>query len=172
MTLAEQGVPARRKWVAISLATLVMLISYWSVVLAFAAQSSGAADPIAPLALGIALIPFAYLVLAFVSNHQRAPMAVLAGMSMALVVGASVLFLSGDPVVSLVAGYGFGAVVSLRPEPGIRLRRRFAGAAAGAVAVWLLLLIAEPVGIFFAPAVPFTAVGLADGVLASSDEGE
>ncbi len=155
---------------AISLATLVMLVSYWSVVLAFAARGSGAADPIGPLALGIALIPFAYLVLAFVSIHQRAPMAVLAGMSMALVVGATVLFLLGDPVVSLVAGYGFGAVVSLRPEPGVLLRRRFVGAAAGALFVWILMLVAEPVGIFFAPAVPFTAVGLADGVLVSSGE--
>lgn len=150
----------------------MLLISYWSIVLAFAMRSTEAGDPFGPFALGLALVPFVYLVLAFVSVHQKAPGAVLSGMALALVVGATLLFLAGNPVVAVVAGYASGGVVALRPEPGVLLRRRAGGAAMATLLVWLLLVVAEPVAIFFAPAIPLTAVGIADGVFAPSDPGE
>ena len=150
----------------------MLLVSYWSIVLAFAARSTDDVDPFGPFALGMALVPFVYLILAFVSVHRSAPAAVMAGMGLALVVGAIMLFLTGNPVVALVAGYASGGVVALRPEPGVLLRRRAVGAAAGTVLVWILLAVAEPVAIFFAPAIPLTAIGMSDGLAAPSDAGE
>ena len=94
------------------IATLVAVVSYWSIVFAFVVtdlegtelelDSSMTAG--GPFALGLALVPFAFLALAFVSNHPRAPGAVFKAM-MISIPAALAFGLFGIPV-GLVAGFG------------------------------------------------------------------
>ena len=60
---------ARRKWVIVILATVVELVAFWSVIIGMARGSAEEGSGIAgsaagAFALGFALVPFAFLVLA------------------------------------------------------------------------------------------------------------
>ena len=50
-------------------------------------RGRAAPNPAAALAFGLALIPFVFIVLAFMSEHPRAPAAVFQAMVLALLVG-------------------------------------------------------------------------------------
>ena len=112
-------------------ATLVAVISYWSIIFAFVVtdlegteiELDSSITAAGPFALGLALIPFAFLTLAFLSNHPRAPGA--AFKAMMLSVPASLAFgLFGLPV-GLVAGFGMGGVLALRLDDVHRLKLRW-----------------------------------------------
>src|SRR4051794_19911619 len=74
----------KRKWQTITLGTLLLLPAYWALLAGLVAGASdsvderaGAPNTAAALALGLALIPFVFLLLAFMSGHPRAPGAVI-----------------------------------------------------------------------------------------------
>ena len=70
----------RRKWRAIMLATLCWSPAYWAMLAGLVSLASdGSTQPLAGpyIAFGLALIPFVFLALAFLSEHPRAPAAVV-----------------------------------------------------------------------------------------------
>src|SRR5688500_15575079 len=97
-----------KKWRAITLATLVLVPGFWSIltglVLAASDDPNIAINPGAAIAFGLAVIPFVFIVLAFLSEHPRAPGAVLRAMGLALLVGISVSAVARDAVTGIVAG--------------------------------------------------------------------
>lgn len=158
--------PPRRKWQAITLATLLLVPAYWSILAALVAAASDAPDPLpnpaASLALGLALIPFVFVVLAFVSEHPRAPAAVFRAMVLSLVVGVVVSALAADAVTGIVAGVGAGGVVALRADVDHNWRARALAVAFAVVYTFVLVRMASSLALLPAPIFPFTALGVAD----------
>jgi len=77
--------PAKKKWQAITLATLLLVPAYVFLlvgVVAAASKSRSAPVPAPYIAAGLALIPFVFVVLAFASGHPKAPGAVLRSMGL------------------------------------------------------------------------------------------
>lgn len=157
--------PPRKKWRAITVATLLLIPGYWfmlnGLVSAAAAGSDGPST--APLiAFGLAIIPFVFMVLAFLSEHPRAPGAVLRAMALALVVGIPLSALAADAVTGLVAGIGAGGIAALRADLDHDWRSRAIAVLAVSAFVFLLLRVAFAPALLLAPALPFTAIGVAD----------
>jgi hypothetical protein len=147
-----QPLSPRVKWRAITIATLAFLPAYWAVLIAMVSSAGdGGPSPGPAFALGLSLIPFVFLALAFFSGHPSAPGAVLKGMGLAIIVGIPVSALAADALTGLVAGMGAGGVSALRTDGPGRTRAR-------AVAV----AIAAEIAILLAPTFPFTSLGIAD----------
>ena len=155
----------RRKWQAITLATLLLVPGYWSILAGLVAAASDGPDPVANpaayLAFGLAVIPFVFIVLAFVSEHPRAPTAVWRALVLAVAVGGVVSVLTVDAVTGIVAGVGAGGVVSLRADAH-NWRARALAVAVAVVYTFLLVRMASSLALLPAPIFPFTAIGLAD----------
>jgi hypothetical protein len=155
-----------RKWRAITLATLVLAPALWALLagLVSVAADDGEAAPAAgpAIALGLALLPFAFLVLAFASEHPRAPGAVVRAMGLCLLVGIPVSAIAADAVTGLVAGVGAGGVAALRADLVHDWRMRAAAVAIGTVYAFVLARAAGAVVLVAAPIFPFTGIGLAD----------
>jgi hypothetical protein len=157
--------PPQRKWRAITLATLVVAPALWAVLVGLvstAAEEPGGPQPAAAIALGVALLPFAFIVLAFASEHPRAPGAVVRAMGLCLLVGTVVSAIAADAVTGLVAGVGAGGVVALRADSGHDWRARAAAVAVATVYSFVLARVAGAVVLLAAPVFPFTGLGLAD----------
>jgi hypothetical protein len=155
----------QRKWRAITLATLVLVLAFWSMLAGLVAAASD--DPDAPnaaaaIAFGLALIPFVFVVLAFMSEHPRAPGAVLRALGLALLVGIPVSALAGDAVTGIVAGVGAGGVAALRMEDDQTVRARVLAVIFAVVYTFVLVRVAGGLVLLPAPIFPFTAIGIAD----------
>jgi len=161
-----EPLPPARKWRAITLATLVLVPAYWFILAGLVSAASDtpdpAPDPAAGLAFGLALIPFVFIVLAFVSEHPRAPAAVFRAMTLALLVGITVSAVCADAVTGIVAGVGAGGVVALRADADHNWRARALGVVFAAVYTFLLVRMASSLALLPAPIFPFTAIGVAD----------
>jgi hypothetical protein len=154
-----------RKWRAITLATLVLAPAVWSLLaglVAVASDDIGGPQPAAAIALGLALLPFAFIVLAFASEHPRAPGAVVKAMGLCLLVGIPVSALAADAVTGIVAGVGAGGIAALRADIGHDWRTRAVAVAVGAAYSFVLARVAGPVVLVAAPIFPFTGIGIAD----------
>jgi len=162
-----EPLPPRRKWLVITLATLLLVPAYWSllaglVVEAAADPATTGPNPAAALALGLALVPFVFVVLAFGSGRSRAPGAVLRAMGLALLVGIPVSALAGDAVTGIVAGVGAGAVVALRADEGHSLGRRTWAVVLASLYTFALVRTAGAAALLPAPIFPLTGIGVAD----------
>jgi hypothetical protein len=154
----------RAKWRAITLASLVLAPAYWSIVaglVSVASDDRGAPNPGPFIAFGLALIPFVFVVLAFLSEHPRAPGAVVYAMVLSLLVGIPISALAPDAVTGFVAGLGAGGVVALRADAVHNYRARALAVVAVSVAVLLLAMVSD-IALLLAPALPFTSIGVAD----------
>ena len=163
--IGMQPLSPQRKWRAITLATLLLVPAYWSILAGLVAAASDGPDPLNPaasLAFGLALIPFVFIVLAFSSEHPRAPTAVFQALVLALVVGTVASALAADAVTGIVAGVGAGGVVALRADADHTWRARALGVAFAVVYVFVLVRIASSLALLPAPIFPFTAIGIAD----------
>lgn len=164
----------RRRWLAITLATLVELFAYWLMLFADLATQVDEETLTPPdsgagaFFLGLGLVPFAFIVLAFASNHRSAPGAVLRAMIVSVLFGLA-LGLFALPV-GLVAGFGAGGVYALRLDEPHRLRLRWVMVAGATVYMFIVLLIAPPAGLFAGGFLPFAAVGFADMVAEYQEE--
>jgi hypothetical protein len=141
-----------------------MAPAFWSVLAGVVAVSSE--DPRAPsagplIAFGLALVPFVFVVLAFLSEHPRAPGAVVRAMVLSLLVGIPVSAIAPDAVTGFVAGLGAGGIAALRADPIHSWRARAAAVAAVTLFVFLLVMVSD-VALLLAPALPFTSIGVAD----------
>ena len=147
------------------LATLVLVPSYWSVLagLVSVASKSPDAPPAGPfIAFGLALIPFVFIVLAFLSEHPRAPGAVVRGMGLALVVGIPVSAIAADAVTGLVAAAGAGGIAALRADRAEAWKARAIAVLTVSVYTYLMIRLAGDVILLLAPTLPFTCLGVAD----------
>ena len=155
----------RRKWLAITVATLAFVPAYWSLLAGLVSSATGSTTAPAagaPFALGLALVPFVFLVLAFLSGHPRAPGAVLRAMGLALLVGIPVSALAGDAITGVVAGIGAGGAAALRPEPESSWKPRALAVAVAATYTFVLVRLGADVVVLGAPVLPFTSLGVAD----------
>ncbi len=167
--------PRRRKWIAVGLATFVELVSFWAIIVGVARgiEDEAAGSAAGPFALGFALVPFAFLVLAFVSNHRRAPGAVMRAMGVWLLAGLPMI-LFVDPAAGMAAGYGMGGAIALRADEGHSFKARFWWVVALVVYVAVLVLgrIAPGPGALSASLLPFATVAFADYVIEQKEAAE
>ena len=155
----------RRKWRAITIASLLLLPAYLGIVVGLVAVASDRSDtPPAgpPIAFGLGLVPFVFVALAFLSSHPRAPGAAAKAMGLSLLVGIPIAALVPDVVTGLVAGIGAGGAVALRPEPNSSWKARATGVAAVSVYAAVMVRVVPDVTVLLAPTLPFTALGVAD----------
>jgi hypothetical protein len=163
---AFEPLSPQKKWRAITIATVLLVPGFWSMLAGLVALASeeaeGGPDPGAAIALGFALLPFVYVALAFLSLHPGAPMAVLKAMGLSLLVGLPISGIAGDAVTGMVAGVGAGGVVALRAEPYHRARVRVLSVAFASLYTMVLVRLAGDIVLLSAPILPLTAIGLAD----------
>jgi purine-cytosine permease-like protein len=165
----------RRKWRAILVATLALVPAFWSMLLGLVAAASDdpdAPNPAAALAFGLALIPFVFVVLAFMSEHPRPAGAVLRAMGLSLLVGIPVSALAGDAVTGIVAGLGAGGVAALRMDVDHTVRARVLAVVVATAYTFVLVRVAGGLVLLPAPIFPFTAIGIADHLSERSRERE
>ena len=154
----------KRKWQTITVATLLLVPAFWALLsglVASAADQPGGPDPAAALALGLALTPFVFIVLAFGSQHPRAAGAVLKAMGLSLLVGVPVSALAADAVTGVVAAIGAGGSVALRSDDGW-WKARAVAVTAVTLYTFVLIRVAGPIVLLPAPILPLTSIGLAD----------
>ena len=161
--------PPQRKWRAITLATLLLVPAFWAMLagLVSVASDDGEATADAPqaaaaLAFGLALIPFVFVVLAFLSEQPRPPTAVLKAMGLCLLVGIPVSALAADAVTGIVAGAGAGGIVALRADTPDGWKARAVAVMIGAAYTFVLVRVVGAVALLPAPVFPFTGIGVAD----------
>ena len=156
----------QRKWRAILLATLVLVVAYWAMLVGlvmFASDDPGdGPQAAAVLTFGLALIPFVFIVLAFSSGHPRAPGAVVKAMGLALLVGIPVSALAADAVTGIVAGVGAGGIVALRADEDHNWRARAIAVGAASAYTFVLVRTLGELALLPAPIFPFTGIGIAD----------
>ena len=155
----------QRLWKAITIGTLVLVPAYWALLVGVVADASddraGAPNAAAAIAVGVALVPFVFVALAFVSHHPRASTAVLRAMGTALLVGLPVSVLALDAVTGIVAGVGAGGAVALRNDADT-WRPRALGVLVAALYTFVLVRVAGDLALLSVPVFPLTALGLAD----------
>jgi hypothetical protein len=161
-----QPLSPKRKWQTITLATLLLVPAYWSMLAGLVSAASPSEEPLpnpgASLAFGLAIIPFVFVVLAFMSEHPRAPGAVVRAMGLSLLMGVTVSALAADAVTGIVAGVGAGGIVALRADPDHNWRARALAVAFAVVYTFVLVRVASSLALLPAPIFPFTAIGIAD----------
>ncbi len=156
----------QRKWRAITVATLLLVPAYWAIVaalVALGAEDGRAAPNAGPLiAFGLCLLPFVFIALAFLSEHPRAPAAVVKAMGLTIVVGILGSALAADAVTGLVAAVGAGGIVALRADPDHSWKPRAIAVTLATLYVFFLLRAASDVALLMGPVLPFTGIGVAD----------
>jgi hypothetical protein len=162
MTIPEEtDITARRRWLAIGAATIPLLFSYISIAAAFTTDADGESLVGAGgAALGFGLVPFVFLLLAFVSVHKAASMAVLKAMGWFLLLAFPIGVLA--PALGATAGYAAGATVALRPSIHSTKKVRWIAAGLTVVYVLFLLLFIPAAGVMAGAMIPLMAVGFAD----------
>jgi hypothetical protein len=156
----------QRKWRAITIATLVLVPAFWSMLAGTVSIATGtpqgAPNPAAALAFGFALIPFVFIGLAFLSEHPTAPAAAARAMGVSVLVGIVVSAFAADAVTRIVAGVGAGGICALRADDDHTTKARVLAVVAAAAYAFVLVRVAGPITLLAAPVFPFTALGLAD----------
>ena len=158
---SETDISPRRRWLAIGAATMPLLFSYVSIAAAFTTDADGESIVGAGgAALGFGLVPFVFLLLAFVSVHKRASMSVLKAMGLFLLIafpiGAFV------PALGATAGFAAGGTVALRPAETSSAKVRWIAAGLTTVYVLFLLVVSPAAGLFSGAVTPLMAIGFAD----------
>ena len=164
---------ARRKWRAILLATLVLTPGYWALLAGLVAVGSnkdGGPFAVPYIAFGLALMPFVFVVLAFLSEHPRAPGAVVKAMLLAVLVGIPVSALAADAVTGMVAGIGAGGISALRADQYPVGRARTIAVLVASVYIFIMVRAAGELAIVVAPALPFSSIGVADHLVERKKE--
>ncbi len=157
----------QQKWKAITIGTIVLLPAFWGMLIGLVSVASddaadGVANPAAFIAFGLALVPFAFLALAFVSGHPSAPMATVKAMGLFLLVGIPVSAIAADAVTGLVAAAGAGGIVALRASEIGTWKTRALAVLFACVYTLVLARAAGAIILISVPAFPFTSIGIAD----------
>lgn len=163
MSGTAEPIDLRRRWLVITLATIVMQFAYWPSLASIAAATGEGTEPQAGLlAFGLAVLPFSFVVLAFGSRVPDAAMGVLKAMGLFLLVGLPLVVLI-DAVGGMVAGLAAGGVVALAREPEVHsVRLRWLGVAVVALYVVLLRVVAADLALLSGAVIPFAVHGFVD----------
>jgi hypothetical protein len=169
--------PTRRKWMTVALATAVELVAFWGIVIGMARSTAEEGSEVAgaaagPFALGFALVPFAFLILAFGTNNPRAPGATLRAMGFFLIIGLP-LIIFVEVATGLAAGFALGAIPAIRLELEHSWKVRLGWALALVLYVFALVFtgIAPGPGALSASLLPFVTVAFADWVVDEMERG-
>jgi len=169
--------PTRRKWMTIALATAVELVAFWAIIVGMARSTAEEGSAISgsaagPFALGFALVPFAFLVLAFGTNNPRAPGATLRAMGFFLIIGLPLIIFI-EAATGLAAGFALGAIPAIRLEMEHSWKARLGWALGLVLYVFTLVFtgIAPGPGALSASLLPFVTVAFADWVVDEMDRG-
>jgi hypothetical protein len=164
-----QPLSPAKKWRAILVATLVLVLAFWALLAGLVAEATndGSSNEVEPnaalgLAVGLTVIPFVFVALAFLSEHPRAPGAVVRAMGWSLLVGIPVSALAGDAVTGIVAGVGAGGIQALRMDEPQNWRARAWAVVVAAAYTFVLVRVAGGLVLLPAPIFPLTAIGIAD----------
>jgi len=159
-----------RNWIAIACATPLMMFSYFSYGAAFIdAEGDRSGFQLELAAIGLAIAPFVYIALGFISRNPVAPKRVLQAMGLLLLVGLSIGLL--DPLLGAATGFCLGGALVLNPPDVERLRFWRLGTVAFTLLYMLVLLVfAAPAGIFTGAVLPLIMIGFADEYAAWSAE--
>ncbi len=151
----------KRSWLAIGTGTIVLLVSYSSLLVAIVATQSDTPDAAGPVfALGFAMVPVTFVAVAFISGRRSAPIAVLKAMGLWLLVALPLgLF---NPVFGLCAGFGLGGIVALKELDKTRWQTRLVAVSLGAVYAFAMLFVFPAVGLISGGLLPFASLGFAD----------
>lgn len=111
--------------------------------------------------IALALAPFVFVIVGFVSRNPRAPKRVLWAMGLLVVLGLSIGLIA--PVLGAAAGFGVGVALTLNPLdlPDL-MRNRMIAVGFAVTYTLLLLIVATPAGVFTGALLPPLIVGLAD----------
>jgi hypothetical protein len=151
-----------RNWIAIAVATVLMMFSYFTYAAAFI-EDDGGDDGLEPalLFIGLAIAPFVFIAVAFISQNALAPKRVLQAMGLFLVVALSFGLI--DPLVGAAAAYCLGGALSLnRPEVERVMRWRLGAVLFTTLYILVLLVVVPPAGVFAGGIVPLMMIGFAD----------
>lgn len=152
-----------RNWLALAIALIPIMFSYFSYAAAFVPEHAGAPPTLNTglLAIALAIAPFAFVVAGFVSKNPAAPRRVLTAMGLLIVLGLTLGWLA--PVLGAASGFGVGVALTLNmPEFDGQLRRRLFGVGAATAYTFLLLVLATPAGVFTGALLPPLMIGFAD----------
>jgi hypothetical protein len=161
-----QPVSPERKWRTITITTLALVPAFWSILAGLVAVADdgndGGPQAAAAIAFGLAVLPFVFVLGAFLSQHPRAASAAARAMGMSLLIGIPVSALAADAVTGLVAGVGAGGIVAFRRDDPETTKSRAVAVAIASVYTFVLVRTAGPIALLSAPVFPFTAIGMAD----------
>ena len=163
--VVREPLSPRRKWKTITVATLLLVPGYWVLLAGLVADrtsAKGGPDPAAAMALGLAAVPFVFMVLAMMSGRPRWPGAVGKAMGLAILIGIPVSAIAGDAITGIVAGVGAGGCVALRRDDAHSLRSRAIAVAFAALYTFVLVRSVSALALLPAPVLPLTAIGVAD----------
>lgn len=158
---AIEGV-RRRNWIAIMSATPLMMFSYFTYAAAFVdAEGDRSGFQLELAAIGLAVVPFVFIALGFLSRNPAAPKRVLQAMGLLLVAGLSIGLL--DPLLGASVGFCLGgALVLNRPQIPRLMFWRYGAVAFTAVYTVVLFVVALPAGVFTGAVLPLVMLGFAD----------
>jgi hypothetical protein len=150
-----------RIWLAIGLGTVAQTISFGSLLLGALASQSDEASAAGPaFALGFALVPIVFVLVAFVSGVARAPLAALKAMGLWLLI--ALPFGLVNPVIGLCAGFTAGAAVTLRHTESHQRGARAVATLIAIAYVAVLVFTFTQAGIFAGAVSPLLAMRAAD----------
>lgn len=151
----------KRSWLAIGLSTIVLLVSYSSLLVAIVATQSDTPEAAGPaFALGFALVPVVFVAVAFLSGRKHPSMAVLKAMGLWLLIALPLgLF---NPVFGLCAGFGAGGVLTLKENDTDRWKHRSIAVLLASTYSLSMLFIIPALGLLSGGLLPLASLGIAD----------
>jgi hypothetical protein len=152
----------RRNWIAIAIATLLMMVSYFTYAAAFVDEGGDTDAVDGSLAfIGLAIAPFVFVALGFISRNVNAPKRVLQAMGLLIAVGLAIGLI--DPLLGAATGFCVGgALVLNRPDVERLMIWRMSAVMFTALYMLVLLLLAPPAGVFTGGLLPLMMIGFAD----------
>ena len=140
----------------------MMMVSYFAYAASFV-DEEGERSPIQLdlAAIGLAIAPFVFITLGFVSRNPQAPRRVLQSMGLLLLVGLSLGLL--DPLLGAAVGFAVGGALTLnRPDVERTMPWRLGAVGFLLAYMLVLLVVALPAGVFTGAVMPLVMIGFAD----------
>lgn len=160
MTPPSQKQDSRRpRWLAVLLATVIMLFSYGMILFAFVAGSESVFAG-GVLGIGLGLVPVVFAACGFVSRGAHVLRRALLATGIWSVVAIPIGIV--DLPTGLVAGFGGGGIVSLDGGRHHLWQARVIAVVAAAVYTFALQLVSPEAGVFGGAPLPFLAIAVAD----------
>jgi hypothetical protein len=130
------------------------------------ASDTGTVDGTTGIAVGIGflLIPVSFLIVAWMTRHDRLVMASGLATALALVIWTWVPFVIGELVSPFAAAVGCGGAIALRSDPPQRLSHRLIGVGILTAYVFIVVRVAFGFALLATPFLPLATVLAADWV--------